>query len=72
MISFRKAIFYSAFLFTIIHDHKWFNVFIIGSLFGYIYLKTRNIYITIGLHSLNNLSHYFLEAAHRLSSNIIS
>ena len=56
----KKAIFYSAFLFTIIHDHAWFNVFIVGSLLGYIYFKTRNIYITIGLHSLNNLSHCFL------------
>ena len=56
----KKAVFYSAFLFTIIHDHNWFYIFIVGALLGYIYLKTRNIYITIGLHSLNNLSHIFL------------
>ncbi len=54
---FNKAVFYSAFLFMIIHNvYSWPKVFIIGYLLGYIYLKTRNIYITIGLHALQNFN----------------
>ena len=56
----KKAIFYSTFLFTMIHSDALLYVFTVGFLLGYIYLKTKNIYIVIGLHSLTNLHQCFL------------
>jgi membrane protease YdiL (CAAX protease family) len=56
----KKAVFYSAFLFTMIHSDALLHVFIAGTLLGIIYLKTKNIYIVIGLHSLTNLHQCFL------------
>ena len=56
---FLKAVVYSAFLFMLMHipnsiSHLLIS-FIVGLLLAFIFLKTRNIYLTISLHSLSNL-----------------
>lgn len=54
---FKKAVFYSAFLFMIAHllnEGGLLDLFLFGSIFAYIYLKTRNIYLVVVLHMLNN------------------
>ncbi|MGY0425952.1 MAG: CPBP family intramembrane glutamic endopeptidase, partial [Polaribacter sp.] len=53
----KRAVFYSAFLFTITHDLSHgglLDIFLFGSICAYIYLKTRNVYIVLVLHMLNN------------------
>lgn len=55
---YKKAIIYSAFLFAIMHIPRFHDlpmIFAFGILAAYLYLKTRNIYITMLLHSLINL-----------------
>lgn len=53
----QGAILWSAALFAIMHANPWQAIpaFILGYFFGWIYLRTGCIWISIGLHSLNNL-----------------
>ncbi|WP_055665891.1 CPBP family intramembrane glutamic endopeptidase [Desnuesiella massiliensis] len=53
---YKKAIFFSSLLFGIIHLnlHQGVNAFFIGLIFGYIYFKTRSLYLCIFAHFLNN------------------
>lgn len=54
---FKKAVYYSAFLFMIVHNLNeggLLDLFLCGSIFAYIYLKTRNVYLVVVLHMLNN------------------
>ena len=50
------AIILSSLLFGLIHQNLWQMIpaFFYGVLFGWVYYKFRNVWITIGLHSLNN------------------
>ena len=52
----RKAIFWSAFLFALIHLNPWQAVpaFALGLLFGWLYYRTGCLWLTIFLHCLNN------------------
>ncbi|MGG7179315.1 CPBP family intramembrane glutamic endopeptidase [Clostridium paraputrificum] len=52
----KVSILLSAFLFAAAHGniHQGVNAFILGALFGYIYYKTRSIYLTIFCHFVNN------------------
>ena len=59
---FKKAVYYSAFLFMIVHNLNnggLLDLFLFGAIFAYIYLKTRNVYLVVVLHMLNNFF-YFL------------
>lgn len=63
-----KAIFWSAFLFAFMHMNPWQGIpaLMIGILFGWLYYKTRSLWLTIFLHCLNNsistfLTHRFPE-----------
>lgn len=51
------AIVWSSVLFAIMHANPWqaFPAFILGAFFGWIYHTTGCLWITIGLHALNNL-----------------
>ena len=51
-----KAILWSAFIFALIHLNPWQSIpaFIIGLFFGWIYLRTRCLWVTIFLHFINN------------------
>ncbi len=57
-ISPAKAILWSAFLFALIHLNPWQAVpaFFLGAYFGWLYWKTRSIWLVIFLHFVNNLS----------------
>lgn len=57
----QKAIFLSAFLFAVIHLNPWQGIFafIIGSIFGWVYWKTRSILPTIFMHFINNALAFF-------------
>ncbi|MBQ0024182.1 MAG: CPBP family intramembrane metalloprotease [Bacteroidales bacterium] len=50
------AIFWSAFLFALMHANPWQSIpaFLIGAFFGWIYCRTRCLWLTIFLHCLNN------------------
>lgn len=50
------SVLFSAILFAVFHGmiYNIFGIVIIGILFGYIYYLTGNLWITIGLHILNN------------------
>lgn len=53
-----RAVFLSSFLFSIMHFPRYGDLpmlFVFGILAAYIYLKTKNVFITIGIHSLINL-----------------
>ena len=61
---FKKAVFYSAFLFTIAHNLNnggLLDLFLFGSIFAFIYLKTRNVYLVVVLHMLNNIFYFLLS-----------
>lgn len=51
-----KAILWSAFIFGVIHMNPWqaLPAFLLGALFGWLYYKTRCIWIPVTLHVLNN------------------
>ena len=51
-----KAIFWSAFLFAIMHLNPWQSIpaFLIGLLLGWVYWRTHSLWATIFLHCLNN------------------
>lgn len=53
----------SALLFAIMHLNvsQGVNAFLLGIIFGLVYLKTRNLIITILLHGLNNLFCYIVS-----------
>lgn len=57
-ISPAKAILWSAFLFALLHINPWQAIpaFFLGAYFGWIYWKTRSIWLVIFLHFVNNLS----------------
>lgn len=61
------AILLSALMFGAIHQNLWQMVpaFLYGIIFGWLYYKFRNIWITIGLHSLNNTLSVVLAYAMR-------
>ena len=50
------AIVISAFLFSLIHLNPWQGIpaFILGCVFGYVYLKTGNLWLTMLMHATNN------------------
>ena len=53
----QKSIFLSSLGFTLAHylsDTSFFTVFILGSFLTYVYLKTKNIFLCIIVHALNN------------------
>lgn len=52
----RKAIFWSAFIFALIHLNPWQAIpaFLIGLFFGWVYYRTGCLWLTIFLHCLNN------------------
>ena len=55
---YKKALYYSAILFAIMHIPRFYELpmlFVFGILVAYIYLKTKNIYIILGVHFANNL-----------------
>lgn len=56
------SIFISAFLFAFMHlnIHQGVNAFILGIIFGYIYYKTRSVYLTMFCHFVNNTIALFL------------
>lgn len=55
-----KAILISSFIFALVHlrINDFFSLFIWGSLFGYIYFRTRSLGISIILHSCSNFFTY--------------
>ena len=50
------AIMISAFLFALIHLNPWQGIpaFILGCVFGYVYLKTGNLWLCMLMHATNN------------------
>ena len=52
----RRAIFWSAFIFAIMHANPWQSIpaFVIGIFFGWLYWRTGCLWLTIFLHCLNN------------------
>ncbi len=50
------AVIVSALLFAVMHMnlHQGINAFFLGLVFGYLYLKTKSLYITIFAHFINN------------------
>jgi Predicted metal-dependent membrane protease len=64
----QKAIIWSALIFGIMHLNPWQTIpaFLLGCFFGWVYWRTRCIWLCIFLHALNNgtstlLSHLFPE-----------
>jgi len=57
-----KAILWSAFMFGVIHLNPWQAIpaFLIGSLMGWVYWKTRSIWATIFIHFVNNGFSYLI------------
>ncbi len=53
-----KAILWSAFLFALIHLNPWQAIpaFALGTFFGWMYWKSRSIWLVIFLHFINNFS----------------
>ena len=53
-----KAIFWSAFLFAVMHLNPWQSIpaFLIGLLLGWVYWRTRSLWLPIFLHCLNNVT----------------
>lgn len=51
-----KAIFWSAFLFAVMHANPWQSIpaLIFGIMFGWVYYRTGCLWLTIFLHCLNN------------------
>jgi len=51
-----KAIFWSAFLFAVMHLNPWQSIpaFLIGLFLGWVYWRTHSLWATIFLHCLNN------------------
>lgn len=58
-----KSIFWSSFLFGLLHLNPWqfIGAFIIGLLMGYIYYKTRSLIACIYIHLINNGIGYALS-----------
>lgn len=50
------SIFLSALIFAVMHGniHQGINAFILGLFFGYIYYKTKSLYLTMFCHFINN------------------
>lgn len=57
-ISPTKAILWSAFLFALLHLNPWQAIpaFALGAFFGWVYWKSRSIWLVIFLHFVNNFS----------------
>lgn len=56
------AIFYSAIIFGIVHMNPWqfLGAGTLGALFGFIYYRTKSLWLCIFLHALNNTISYLL------------
>lgn len=54
----RRAIFWSAFIFAVLHLNPWQAIpaFLLGLFFGWIYYRTRSIWVVIFMHCVNNTS----------------
>lgn len=52
----RKAIFWSALIFAVMHFNPWQSIpaFLVGLLLGWVYWRTHSLWATIFLHCLNN------------------
>lgn len=61
----RKAIFWSAFIFAVIHMNPWQAIpaFLIGLLFGWVYYRTGSLWATIFMHCVNNSTATILSRA---------
>lgn len=59
-----KAIIWSAVMFGVIHGNPWQAIpaIILGSLFGWVYYRTRSYWSCVGLHAINNGSSFLLAA----------
>lgn len=57
----KKAIIYSALIFGIIHfiPIQVVNAFFMGIVLGWIYIKTKSLWVCIGIHVLNNAIAFF-------------
>ena len=57
-----KAIFWSALMFGVMHLNPWQAIpaFLLGLLMGWIYWKTRSLWIVIFIHFINNGFSYFI------------
>jgi membrane protease YdiL (CAAX protease family) len=54
----QKAIFWSAFIFGLVHMNPWqfIGAFMVGSVMGWVYFKTRSLIPCILMHLVNNLA----------------
>jgi len=62
-VGFKKAVWISALIFSLGHIYSetgLLSAFLGGMVFAYLYLKTSNIFLSIGAHLSYNLSTYFL------------
>ena len=52
----KNAILWSAAIFAIMHFNPWQSIpaFVIGAFFGWLYVKTGSLWLTIALHAFNN------------------
>lgn len=69
---FSKAIWISSLIFSIAHilsDNGLFGAFIGGIVLGYIYLKTKNIWLSILTHLTFNLTSFFVSP--KLTENLV-
>ncbi|GAA0079115.1 hypothetical protein UT300005_34940 [Clostridium sp. CTA-5] len=69
----KVALIISALIFAIMHLNfqQGINAFILGLFFGYIYIKTKSIYLTIFAHFCNNLLVFPLDVLNLIPINII-
>ena len=52
----RSAILWSALIFAVMHFNPWQSIpaFVIGAFFGWLYVKTGSLWLTVALHAFNN------------------
>ena len=69
----KAALIISALIFAIMHLNfqQGINAFILGLFFGYIYIKTKSIYLTIFAHFCNNLLVFPLDILDSLPINTV-
>ncbi|AKA68728.1 CPBP family intramembrane glutamic endopeptidase [Clostridium scatologenes] len=74
----KIAVFISSILFGLLHFniYQFIIAFSLGLLLGYIYTRTRSIYLCILMHVLNNSlsnipNYYYLKYAQLLNYNVI-
>lgn len=61
-----KAIVWSAVLFGVLHLNPWqfVSAFLIGLVMGYLYWKTKSLWLCIIIHAVNNGTAFFLMKSH--------